>query len=406
MEKNKLTVENPLIEARLLILDKRFNDAESLLLENNLLDETVEILNELQKWDESVKIAEKFAHPDIAKIKGQYYDWLLSNDQLDKAAQVKEHDGDFMTAIDLYIQGGYPAKAANLVKNYGNQTKFENNTLEKIITNLNQVGIYEKSGELLEIMGHTQRSKSYESAIVHYIEAGAKERAVEASIQARKWEKAIELVNQFPDVNPSFYIDIGRHFEYQRKLDEAEKYYIKSGDPMQAFNMYVNSGKWDKVEQIAKKYLKDEESNKTLLQEAMKFEKMGRPKDAEKLYIMGGEPDRAITMYKNLKYKNLKQYDNMIRLVSIHRKEFLKKTHKMIASYLENDKNYRLAEEHYLLAGEWRTCAGMYRSVNMWEDCLRVAKANGNKAEINELARGWVNSLPKEQQIEKLISMP
>ena len=439
MEKNNLTVENPLIEARLLILDKRFNDAESLLLENNLLDETVEILNELQKWDESVKIAEKFAHPDIAKIKGQYYDWLLSNDQLDKAAQVKEHDGDFMTAIDLYIQGGYPAKAANLVKNYGNQTKFENSTLEKIITNLNQVGIYEKSGELLEIMGHTQRSldayrqakcfskaveiakkyiptrvekleeewgdylseqKSYESAIVHYIEAGAKERAVEASIQARKWEKAIELVNQYPDVNPSFYIDIGRHFEYQRKLDEAEKYYIKSGDPMQAFNMYVNSGKWDKVEQIAKKYLKDEESNKTLLQEAMKFEKVGRPKDAEKLYIMGGEPDRAITMYKNLK-----QYDNMIRLVSIHRKEFLKKTHKMIASYLEADKNYRLAEEHYLLAGDWKTCVGMYRSVNMWEDCLRVAKANGNKAEINELARGWVNSLPKEQQIEKLISM-
>ena len=439
MEKQNISVEHPLIEARLLILDKRFNDAESLLLENNLLDETVEILNELQKWDESVKIAEKYAHPEIAKIKGQYYDWLISNDQLDKAAQVKEHDGDFVTAIDLYIQGGYPAKAANLVKNYGNQAKFDNATLEKIITNLNQVGIYEKAGELLEIMGHTQRSldayrqakcfskaveiakkylplrvekleeewgdylseqKNYESAIVHYIEANAKERAVEASIQARKWEKAIELVNQYPDINPSFYIDIGRHFEFQRKLDLAEKYYLKSGDPMQAFNMYVNSGKWDKVEQIAKKYLKDEESSKTLLQEAVKFEKAGRPKEAEKLYIMAGEPDRAITMYKNLK-----QYDNMIRLVSIHRKEFLKKTHKMIASYLEADKNYRLAEEHYLLAGDWKTCVGMYRSVNMWEDCLRVAKANGNKSEINELARGWVNSLPKEQQIEKLISM-
>jgi len=104
-------------------------------------------------------------------------------------------------------------------------------------------------------------------------------------------------------------------------------------------------------------------------------------------------------------YKKLKQYDNMIRLVSIHRKEFLKRTHQMIASYLESDKNYRLAEEHYILAGEWKTCCGMYRSVNMFEDCLRVAKANGNKAEVNELARGWVSTLPKEQQIEKLISM-
>ena len=435
MEKNNLTVENPLIEARLLILDKRFNDAESLLLENNLLDETVEILNELQKWDESVKIAEKYAHPDIAKIKGQYYDWLLSNDQLDKAAQVKEHDGDFMTAIDLYIQGGYPAKAANLVKNYYNQTNFDKTVLEKIIANLNQVGIYEKSGELLEIIGHHQRAldayrqakcfskavevakrnkikniekleeewgeylseqKNYESAIIHFIEAGAHEKAVEAAIQARKWEKAIELVNQYPNVNPSFYIDIGRHFEYQRKLDKAEEYYIRAGEPMQAFNMYVNSGKWDNVQQIAKKYIKGEESNKILIEEAQKFEKAGRPKDAEKLYIMAGDYDGAITMYKKLK-----QYDNMIRLVSIHRKEFLKRTHQMIASYLESDKNYKLAEEHYILAGDWKTCCGMYRSVNMFEDCLRVAKANGSKAEVNELARGWVNSLPKEQQIEK-----
>jgi len=169
---------------------------------------------------------------------------------------------------------------------------------------------------------------------------------------------------------------------------------------MQAFNMYVNSGKWDNVQQIAKKYIKGEESSKILVEEAQKFEKAGRPKDAEKLYIMAGDYDGAITMYKKLK-----QYDNMIRLVSIHRKEFLKRTHQMIASYLESDKNYRLAEEHYILAGEWKTCCGMYRSVNMFEDCLRVAKANGSKAEVNELARTWVNTLPKEQQIEKLISM-
>ena len=46
MENNNLKVENPFIEER-LILDKRFNDAQILLLENNLLDEIVEILNEL-----------------------------------------------------------------------------------------------------------------------------------------------------------------------------------------------------------------------------------------------------------------------------------------------------------------------------------------------------------------------
>ncbi|MCQ2816330.1 MAG: hypothetical protein MJ252_03590 [archaeon] len=438
IEKNKLTPDSPLVEARLLILDKQFSNAENLLLNNNLLDETIEILNELQKWDESVKIAEKYAHPEISKIKSQYYDWLITNDQLDKAAELKEGE-DLKAAIELYINGGYPAKAANLVKNYSGQTKFDNATLEKIITNLNQVGLYEKSGELLEFMGHAQRSldayrqarcypkaievakkhtptkvdkleqeyadylyeqKNYEFAIVHYLEAGNQEAAINASIAARKWEKAIELLKNYPNVNPSLYIDIGRHFEFQRKLDVAESYYLKSGDPLQAFNMYVNSGKWDKVEYIVQKYLKDEESGKILSTEAERFEKEGRLKEAEKLYIMSDNVDKAITMYKTYK-----QYENMIRLVAQYRKEFLKKTHKMIGAYLEQDKNFKMAEYHYIQAGEWKSCVGMYRNCNMWEDCLRVAKTYGTKSEVNELSRGWVTELPKDQQIDKLLSM-
>ena len=45
MEKNKLT----LIEERFLILNKKFNDDESILFENNYLDENIKILNELKK---------------------------------------------------------------------------------------------------------------------------------------------------------------------------------------------------------------------------------------------------------------------------------------------------------------------------------------------------------------------
>lgn len=58
---------------------------------------------------------------------------------------------------------------------------------------------------------------------------------------------------------------------------------------------------------------------------------------------MAGEPDKAITMYKKIK-----QYDNMIRLVSQYRVEYLKKTHKMIATYLEADKNFKQAESHFI----------------------------------------------------------
>ena len=431
--------DNPLIEAKLLILDKQFNNAENLLLQNNLLDEAMEILNELQKWDESVKIAEKYNHPEIVGIKSQYFSWLVNNDQLDRAAELKEREGDFNTAINLYIKGGYPAKAANLVKAY-DTSKFDNTVLENIVKNLMKVGVYEKAGELLELMGHYQRSleayqqskcyskaveiakkyipnrverleeewgdylseqKQIESAIIHYIEAGSKEKAIEAAIQARKWEKAIELANNCPpDISRPFFVDIGTHFELQRKLDVAEKYYLKAQEPVNVFNMYVKVGNWEKAEFIIKKYMKDEDFSKVIVKEAMKYETDGKYKEAEKLYIIAGEHDIAISMYKNLK-----QYDNMIRLVSQYRQDFLKNTHNMVAQYLEADKNLKLAEKHYIEAANWKGAVQMYSSHNMWEDSLRVAKANGSKNEINELAKKWVVNLPKDQALKMLLSM-
>jgi intraflagellar transport protein 172 len=431
--------ENPLVEARLLMLDKQFNNAENLLLQNNLLDEAMAILSELQKWDESVKLAEKYNHPDIVGIKSQYYNWLLSNDQLDKAADMKEREGDFMTAISLYLQGGYPAKAANLVKSY-DTNKFDNATLENIIKSLNIVGIYEKSGELLEMMGHYQRSlesyqqarcyskaveiarkyipnrverleeewgdyllsqKHIEAAIVHFIEANCKEKAIEASIQARKWEKAIELCNSVSfDISRTFFVDIGNHFAAQRQFDTAEKYFLKAKEPVHAFNMFVTYNKWEKAELIIKKYMSDEDSSKIIAAQASKFEEEGKYKEAEWLYIMAGEHDIAISMFKSLK-----QYDNMLRLVNKYRPDFIKKTNDMVAQYLEQDKNFKQAEHHYIESGNWKSCVEMYRSHNMWEEALRVAKQNGSKSEINEIAKKWVINMPKDQAIKMLLSM-
>lgn len=438
MEKTGVTVDHPVIEARLLILDKQFNNAENLLLSNNLLDDAIEILNELQKWDESVKLAEKYSHPDISHIKAQYYKWLLNNDQLDKAAELKEREGDFITAIDLYLKGGYPAKAANMVKAYSSN-KFDNTVLERIIISLKDVGIHEKVGELLEIMGHYQRSldaykeskcyskaveiakkylpnrtelleeewgdylfdqKHFESAIVHFIEAGAKEKAIEAAIAARKWEKATDLIKRYPNVNSKYYVMIGKHYEVQRKLDIAEKYYLASKEYVNVFHMYVNTGKWDKAESIIKKYMKDEESNKVILDEAMEFEKNGKYIEAEKLYILAGEHDIAISMFKSIK-----QYDNMIRLVSKYRPDYLKSTHQMVATLLEQDKNLKQAEKHYILSGNWKACVEVYRFHNMFDEALRVAKSNGSKSEVNELAKKWVMNQSKEEQIKTLMTM-
>lgn len=434
-------IDHPLVEAKLLILDKQFNNAENLLLQNSLLDEAMDILNELQKWDESVKIAEKYSHPSIKEIKNQYYTWLIENDQLDKAAVIKESEGDQNAAIKHYIQGGYPAKAANLVKSYGIQS-FDSSILENIVKGLLHVGIYEKAGELLELMGHYKRSlesyqkgscyakavelakknmpnmvekleeewgdylssqKHNEAAIIHYMEANCKDKAIEAAILARKWEKAIDLANNTPyEISKPYFADIGDHYAALHKMDLAEKYYLKSDEPILCLSMYIRYSKWEKAEQLARKHLTSEHHKDIIAKEAEKFETNGKYKEAEKLYIIAEEYDVAITMYKDAK-----QYDNMLRLVAKYRPDFLSDTHLMVANLIVNEPNSNLkqAELHYLEANSWAQCAEMYKNHELWEDALRIAKSYGSRDEVTLLVKIWVKDLPIEQQKKKLLSM-
>lgn len=42
----------------------------------------------------------------------------METNQEAKAAEVKEREGDYSTAISLYLKGGLPAKAANVVSSF------------------------------------------------------------------------------------------------------------------------------------------------------------------------------------------------------------------------------------------------------------------------------------------------
>lgn len=126
---------------------------------------------ELHKWEESIKIAEKKKHPDVAELKESYFEWLLTTGQEEKAAEVKENEGEYVNAIQLYLKGGLPARAANVVYNY--QESFPQDLLEKIAANLATAGMYEKAGELYEEMQMLQK------ALDCYCKGNAFKKAVE-----------------------------------------------------------------------------------------------------------------------------------------------------------------------------------------------------------------------------------
>ena len=110
--------DNFRVQAKLAVLDKQFHQAEAILIQNDEIEEAMAMYQELHRWDESIKIAEKFKHQDVREFKDNYFQWLLETNQEAKAAEVKEREGDYHTAINLYLKGGLPAKAANIVSNY------------------------------------------------------------------------------------------------------------------------------------------------------------------------------------------------------------------------------------------------------------------------------------------------
>jgi intraflagellar transport protein 172 len=87
-------------------------------LEHDEVEEAMDFYQELHKWDDSIKVAERKNHPDVKELKSNYFQWLLDTNQEGKAAEVKEEEGDYIYSIQLYLKGGLPAKAANVVFTY------------------------------------------------------------------------------------------------------------------------------------------------------------------------------------------------------------------------------------------------------------------------------------------------
>ena len=427
-----------LVQAKLSILSKEFAKAESLLLSQNEVDEAMIMYQELHKWDESIKIAEMSNHPEVKDLKLNYLNWLLDTNQEGKAAELKEREGDFVNAINLYLKGGMPAKAAAVVQS--NAFSPESQLLERIASALISTNMYEKAGDFYERMenyekaldcyvkGHvyykavemSKRSapnlavkleeewgdwlvsqKQVDASINHFIEAGIFSKAIEASIQARQWSKAVQLLSSQPaEVARPFYKQIGKHYAEVRQYDLSEKYLVLAGEFVEAFEVYVKANKWDQAYHVATKHLAESEVSMLYVKEGQKLEKDGLYKEAERMYITVSEPDLAINMYKKAK-----QYDSMIRLVMKYRRDLLKETHLVVARQLETEGNTKVAEHHYIESGNWQGAVDMYRARDQWEEAIRVAKSNGTAKEVADIAKKWAQTMEKDAALKMLMKL-
>lgn len=84
--------------------------------------------------------------------------------------------------------------------------------------------------------------------------------------------------------------------------------YTSCGMYRETVVMYTEAGQWEKAQRLASQYLEPNEVADMFIKEADNLQKLGKNREAEKLFISVDAPDLAISMYKKVE-----QYDNMVR---------------------------------------------------------------------------------------------
>ena len=420
------------VQSKLAVLNGQLARAEQLLLQQGLVEETMEMYQELHKWEQSILVAESRQHPEVQTLKANYLQWLTETGQEEKAAELKEREGDLVFAVRLFLKGGLPARAAAVVQRYEDREQFQPALLETVAGALFEYGMYEKAGHFYEKLGDASRAmdayrkgsafaravelsrrafqgrdvveleemwgdylvsrKNPDAAVNHFTEAGAYLKAIQAAIDCRQWAKAAQIVETLPAAEAKpYYSRIAKHYESTRSFDEAERFYLRAGLPQDAVEMYSRANKWELAHRVATEHMTQAEVAMLYITQAHRLEATNKFKDAERLYVMVHEPDLAINMYK----KN-RRYDDMIRLVTSYRKDLLVETHLHLAQQLETEGSFKQAEKHYVEASDWGSAVNMYRANDMWDDAIRVAKQHGGVNASKKVAYAWAVSLGGE----------
>ncbi|ESP05446.1 hypothetical protein LOTGIDRAFT_228027 [Lottia gigantea] len=424
------------VRARLAIMEKKFKEAEGIYLEQNHINEAMEMYQEMHMWDEAIQVAEAKSHPELETLKRNYNQWLMETGQEETAGELKEREGDYMAAINLYMKSGLPARAARLASSR-EELMSNSDLISRIAGALIKAELYERAGDLYEKIRDYQKAmecfkkgkaykravelarhafpttvvtleeewgdylvsqKQLDAAINHFIEAGSNMKAVEAAITSRQWAKAVQILEiQDSAMSARYYKKIADHYASVGEYETAERFYVEAGCTRDAVDMYNNAGKWERAHKLAATYMKGDDVSTLYISQAKQLEEQGKFKDAEKLYVAVEEPDLAITMYKKQRL-----YGDMIRLVKTYHPDLLQDTHLHLAKEMEGENNLRQAELHYVEGEDWKAAVNMYRAADMWDESYRVAKAHGGQQAAKQVAYLWAKSLGGDSAVKLL----
>lgn len=175
---------------------------------------------DMHKWDLAIKVAELKNHPDLVQIKETYHAWLVSSGQEDVLGQIKEQEQDYVAAITIYLKGGIPGKAAQILLKF--DLRQERGLIESTAKALFRLDLFEKAGDIYSLINEQ------DLAFKCYQDGGS-------------YRKAIEICRSLhPDRVMQLEERWGDDLLNQNKVEEAINHFIEAGQTMKALRAAIS----------------------------------------------------------------------------------------------------------------------------------------------------------------------
>ncbi|XP_022830109.1 intraflagellar transport protein 172 homolog [Spodoptera litura] len=422
-------LNNALVRARLAIFEGDLSAAEECYVRRaGRPDLAVNMYKMFNKWTEAIALAERTDRASVASLKQQHMDYLTSTGRLGEAGAVLASSGDVRGGARLWLRGGRARRAAAALLQHPHLLR-DAHLLDAVHTQLVQEEWWETAGEISERKGDTRAAVEYYAkgnnyaravqlareacpgevtrlegewgawlvagrqagaAVPHLIEAGRPRAALDAALAAHHHRKALQILQAIDDKESirEQCERLGDHFISTREWETAERVLVSCGMSERCVRAYNAAGRVADGLRLAAAQLSEEQTRDIYMPLAQQLRQDGQLRKAEQIYIGLGEPDEAISMYKEAS-----QYEAMLRLVSVHRGSLLEATRRHVAQALHASGDLRAAENYYIQAGDWKSAIQMYRSAGQWEGAERVARAHAPSGVQQQVALQWAAAL-------------
>ncbi|XP_055351104.1 intraflagellar transport protein 172 homolog isoform X2 [Paramacrobiotus metropolitanus] len=390
--------------ARYLVGIRKWQDAISHFIEANMNVEALEAAIHCLDFKKAAEILSVVEDNAIVKEYGQRLAvHFQDRDELQEAVEMYRKIGKPKEAIKMYLSRGKIDEAFA----YAERSMKTNDALE----------IFRNEAQTMVT------AKRYSEAERLFLLLRDPDAAVDMYMRAEQFQRAIALVKAHkPHLLDDIHTQIGEICRKNGNLRQAELYYSKAQRYKELVQMYVEDEKWPDAFRSAQEHMKEMADDilylwigrlgvqdgiailrnlgvakefirmamrsgefdnasqvaneiapdllpEISIQRANMLAESGQHEEAEREYLAADNPNQAIQMYIDAN-----KWSEAIRLTTTYFPDELPQVLMSHAVLLSDSGQYHEAEHEFLNLNRPDHVINMYKSQNMWEDAIRVAR--------------------------------